>query len=178
MTYGTVKEIGNEHELRFERELPHPVDKVWAALTEPAKFRDWLAQSGEIELRVGGRVYLSEDGQKTWIESTVTAIDPPKLIEYRFDSPDWEDGGLLRWTLEPSDAGTRLVLTHRIPQMSKEEQREIARRLDLPEGWEQPASTLAGWHTFLDRLTAALDGKPVEPYMDAWKPLNEHYALR
>ena len=168
---GTVREIAGSYELRFERELSHPMDKVWAALTDPMVYGKWLAEKGEIELRIGGRVSMPEHG----IESTVTAIDPPKLIEYGWKGPDW-DGGTVRWELDTSDGGTRLVLTHRMRKLSEDEERDFRKRFpELPEGWEQLSSTLAGWHSLLELLPPALDGTP-EPFsMDRWKELDEHY---
>lgn len=168
---GTVREVGGSYELRFERTLPYPMGKVWAALTEPRVFGDWLAEDGEIELRVGGRVSMPSHG----IQSTVTAIEPPKLIEYGWKGADW-DGGTVRWELDPGDAGTLLLLTHRMEKMSDDEQRDFRRRFpDLPDGWQQLSSTLAGWHTILERLPGALDGKPTPWSMDHWMKLNEHY---
>src|SRR5262245_47251223 len=52
--YGMVTEPGT---VRFERLLPGPIERVWAYLTESEKRGKWLA-SGEMELRVGGRVEL------------------------------------------------------------------------------------------------------------------------
>lgn len=44
----TVREIAGGVELRFERRLAHPIEKVWAAPTEPRRLSEWLAES-EIE---------------------------------------------------------------------------------------------------------------------------------
>ena len=174
---GTVTKIPNGYRLRFERELNHPIEKVWAALTQPERIADWLCHSGQIDLRPGGRVFLTEDGTKAWIESTVTEVDPPRVLAYAMTGPDWEgyDGGTLRWELEPSGAGTRLILSHEFPPMSEAEQRELRERLELPEGWAQLSSTLAGWHTILDRLPPALDGAKQGLSMDGWEELNERY---
>ena len=59
----------------------------------------------------------------------------------------------------PNDGGTRLVLTHTVP--------EAARAFGLP--------ALAGWHSLLERLAALLDGQPV-PAPDRWQELHDHYA--
>jgi hypothetical protein len=42
-------------ELRIERWLPGPAERIWAYLTDSEKRGAWLAP-GEMELRVGGRV--------------------------------------------------------------------------------------------------------------------------
>jgi len=41
--------------LRYERRLRHPVEKVWAALTEPREIEAWWARAAELELTEGGR---------------------------------------------------------------------------------------------------------------------------
>lgn len=119
---GTVREIAGGVELRLERHLAHPIEKVWAALTEPRRLSEWLAE-GEMELRLGGRVYLKGDE----IESTVTALDPPKLIQYGWKTAEW-DGGQIRWELDPTQTGTRLVLTHVFTPPTDEERTNSAKR--------------------------------------------------
>ncbi|MBD0322872.1 MAG: SRPBCC domain-containing protein [Aldersonia sp.] len=41
--------------LRIERELPGPIERVWAFLTESDKRKTWMG-AGDIEMRVGGKV--------------------------------------------------------------------------------------------------------------------------
>ncbi len=52
--YGVVTEPRTVY---FERLLPGPIERVWAYITESEKRGKWLA-TGEMELRVGGRVDL------------------------------------------------------------------------------------------------------------------------
>lgn len=176
---GSVKEIGDSYQLRFERDLSHPIDKVWAFLTEPDKMKTWLA-GGSIELRVGGRVFLEGDN----IDSHVTELDEGRVLAYGWKTSEW-DGGIIRFELEPTSSGTRLVFTHDMSKLSPDGQREFAERWDVPEGWEQLSSTLAGWHSIFDRLSGALDGTSSKSSLDwreagddmlrEWRELNEHY---
>jgi uncharacterized protein YndB with AHSA1/START domain len=175
---GKLRELENGVELRFERDFRHPVDKVWAALTTPEKLRDWLAD-GEIDLRVGGRVYLKGDE----IESTITELDPPRVIQYGWKSQKW-DGGEIRWELTPNDGGTHLTFTHVFTPMSAAEAEEFRANNEVPEGWDPLPSTLAGWHSILARLSSALDGDAQGTSLDwrenrdllqGWEELNEHY---
>ncbi|NQY56524.1 MAG: hypothetical protein HRT86_08585 [Ilumatobacteraceae bacterium] len=39
--------------IRFERLLPHTVDRVWQSITEPEHMQTWLAFRARIDLRVG-----------------------------------------------------------------------------------------------------------------------------
>jgi uncharacterized protein YndB with AHSA1/START domain len=175
---GTVKQLKDGVELRFERDFAHPIEEVWAALTEPARLKDWLAEA-EIDLRPGGRVHLKGDE----IESTITAIESQKVIQYGWKSADW-DGGQIRWELQPTDSGTHLTFTHVFTPMTADEAEEFRAKNELPPGWDPLPSTLAGWHSILDKLVNALGGRPEgpalnwradNPAMQGWDELNEHY---
>jgi uncharacterized protein YndB with AHSA1/START domain len=54
---GVLFESGGKYELRFRRRFDHPIERVWAALTEPERLTGWLADA-EIDLREGGTVVL------------------------------------------------------------------------------------------------------------------------
>ena len=95
---GTVQQIDDGFVIRFERELSHPVETVWGALTRSERISDWLGGEGShIEPRVGGRVQLPAHG----IESTVSAVEPGRVIEFGWKTAEW-DGGTVRWELRPS----------------------------------------------------------------------------
>jgi uncharacterized protein YndB with AHSA1/START domain len=155
--YGTVHTRADGYQLRFERFLLHPVEKVWAALTNPAQRAQWLAP-GEIELTLGGRVSLAFTDGDGVIDGRVTAIAPPRLLEFTWTDQD-NDFGFVRWELV-DDGGTRLVLTHTVP--------EAARGFGLP--------MLAGWHSLLDQLAALLEGQPLPSSGERWQELHDHYA--
>lgn len=168
---GTFTTTSDGWRLRFARDLNHPVEKVWAALTETDQMKDWLSKDAHFDFKVGGRVSMNDHE----IESTITAFEAPKLIEYGWDGPHWQ-GGTVRWELAPTSNGTRLTLTHDLPAMSEQEAEEFKERFEgLPEGWEPRSSTLAGWHSILDRLEAAVDGNPIADDIDKWRELNERY---
>jgi uncharacterized protein YndB with AHSA1/START domain len=156
--YGTVHEHAEGYQLRFERQLCHPVEKVWAALTDPAQLAQWLAP-GEIELTLGGRVSLAFTDGDGVIDGRVTAIAPPRLLEFTWTDKD-DDFGFVRWELVANAGGTRLVLTHTVP--------EAARGSGVP--------MLAGWHSLLEKLAALLDGRPLSSSGDRWQELHDHYV--
>jgi uncharacterized protein YndB with AHSA1/START domain len=154
--YGTVHTRADGYQLRFERHLLHPVQKVWDALTNPAQRAQWLAP-GELELTLGGRVSLAFTDGDGVIDGRVTAIAPPRLLEFTWTDQD-NDFGFVRWELGADDGGTRLVLIHSVP--------ESARAFGLP--------MLAGWHSLLDQLAALLDDQPFA--RDRWQELHDDYA--
>lgn len=174
---GTVRPSDTGFQLRFEREIAHPVDTVWNALTK--EHADWLSGEGaEIEPRVGGKVRMPEHT----IQSTVVEYDPPRVIAFGWDSLDWGEGGVVRWELVASGDGTRLILTHDHPPIDPAQQEEFAKRMGWPDEMKRAVPrTLAGWHTLLDRLEHKLAGEttpdmptPAEPG-DHWKDTFGHY---
>jgi uncharacterized protein YndB with AHSA1/START domain len=161
--------------LTFERELKHPIEEVWAKLTDTTQMRDWLSKDATLEPRAGGVVQMRDHH----IDSTVVAYEPPRLLEFGWSGPLWE-GGTVRWELEPSAAGTRVVLRHRMPMMSESDAKGFMDRYpyDLPEGWEPLPSTLAGWHSMLDALDTVLAGTTPSEDMGPWLELNRRYKDR
>ena len=158
----TAEQASGGWTLVFVRDLKHPPDKVWAALTEPAQLREWAPFVPDRDLaRTGAATLTMIDSDPP--EDTTASVhraEPPSLLEY-----SWGED-LLRWELAPAAAGTRLTLRHR-----------VADRDVLPK-------LAAGWHLCLDVAERLLDGRPVPPIRgdDArnhgWDELNETYAVK
>jgi uncharacterized protein (TIGR02246 family) len=164
---GTMTRRDGRALLRFERSLRHPPERVWKALTDPAEISAWLARA-DLDPRPGGAFELrwlntGEQGEAAVARGTVTAFDPPRVLEM-----DSDVHGRLRWELTPLPgppepaAGTWLVFTS---------------DLELPE--EYGAQTMAGWHVHLDYLEEALDGARVDWAnwsTGRWKIHHDRYA--
>lgn len=151
----TIRHDGEVFELRFERIFTHPIEKVWAALTKPGAIAQWLAPA-EIEPRPGGRLRLAFTTSDSVIESTISRIDPPRLLEYRWVS-NGDDRGVVRWHLTDLGDRTRLVLTHAYTGK------------DL-------ASFMAGWKSHLLQLDAALGGAPIPFPWEYWEAEKAAFA--
>ncbi len=158
---GTVETRDGLHVLRFERELAYPIERVWAALTEPDELIGWLG-SVDIDPVVGGAVELrwlntDEEGNSAVLHGTITVFEAPTLLEI-----DSDIHGVLRWKLTSEGTGCLLIFTSTIPAPN-----------------EHLALLLAGWHSHLDFLADALAGRPVDwdhwP-LDHWKVLHERYV--
>jgi uncharacterized protein YndB with AHSA1/START domain len=179
---GTGQRVGDGFILRFERDLDHPIEKVWAALTERDQIAKWLAGTGsDIELRVGGRVYFTGEGSGFKNDAKVIAVEAPHILEYEWKTKEW-DAGTLRFELTPTGAGTRLVFVHHQERVDPEVERKIREQYDWPPDMHDPLPrTLAGWHEILDHLGLVLDGEAVGPVSTAehrhgrWKELHERY---
>ncbi|HKW17775.1 MAG TPA: SRPBCC family protein [Terriglobales bacterium] len=156
--YGAqVKKDGPQKEkwtLILVRELRHSPEKVWEALTDPAQLREWAPFVTDGTLGEVGTVNLTWVGNPTPIQTKVTRVDVPKLIEF----------GDHRWELEPIAGGTRLTLWSNI------DRRFVA--------WGA-----AGWHIAFDVLDRLLSGNPIGRIAGAegmkskgWQRLVSEYA--
>lgn len=130
--------------VRYVRRIAHPIERVWAALTEPEQLRGWLGEA-EVELADGGAFHVrwlnvDEDGNAAYRHATIVALDPPRLLETVGDPH-----GTLRFELEPDGDGTILRFTS---------------TLTLPD--EHRTKVLAGWHVHLEHLEDALAGRPAD----------------
>jgi uncharacterized protein YndB with AHSA1/START domain len=155
------KKDGPMWTLILVRELRHPPEKVWQALTDPAQLREWAPFDADRSLStVGATVKLTTVGAPKPLvtETRVTRADPPNVLEYNWG------GGDMRWELEATGGGTRLTLWS-----------DINRRFI--------AMGAAGWHVCFDVLDRLLGGQPIGRIVGpevmkfgGWQRLNAEYA--
>ncbi|WP_328999816.1 SRPBCC family protein [Kribbella sp. NBC_00709] len=96
--------------LRMRRELRHPAEKVWRAITEPGQLAGWFPAAVELDLRLDGAVRFTfehDPGAPVDEQSSgvIRAYEPPHLIEYTWGVE------VLRWELQPTEDGCTLHLT-------------------------------------------------------------------
>jgi uncharacterized protein YndB with AHSA1/START domain len=128
-------------------ELPHPVEQVWAAITDPAEFGRWFSEEAEWELRPGAPMVLR---WKQWgtAPGVIVAVEPKTRFVYRWGTEDrpLEPGQstLVEWTLAPSDSGgTTLTVVE-------------SGFATLFNGPEQIESNTQGWAEQFDNITRYL----------------------
>jgi len=156
-----IRKDGEKWTLILARELRHPPEKVWHALTDPAQLRQWAPFEADGSLgTVGTTVKLTtvEAPTPQVSETTVKRADPPKVLEYNWGGND------VRWELEAFGGGTRLTLWHNID------------RRFISMG-------AAGWHICFDVLDHLLVGTPIGRIagpetmkFGGWQRLHAEYA--
>ena len=149
-----VRKDGEKWTLILVRELPHPPERVWEALTDPAHLREWAPFDVDGSLDNVGTVNLTWVGTTQPLETKVMRAEAPRVLEY----------GDVRWELEATSTGTRLTLLHNI------DRRYIS--------WGA-----AGWHICFDVLERLLAGEPIGRIVGAdamqfegWQRLTIEYA--
>lgn len=99
------------------RELPHPPDRVWRALTDPELLSRWFMRCDQdlASLPMGGRFTLIDPKAKGWsgiLDGELIERIAPQRLVYRTDEREGTSSTTLTWTLIPTDTGTRLDLHH------------------------------------------------------------------
>jgi uncharacterized protein YndB with AHSA1/START domain len=94
----------------IEREMPHPPEKIWRALTESQLISQWLMKN-DFQPTVGHRFQLRMDPMPGWdgiVDCEVLTVEPPSSLSY-----GWKALGVdtvVAFTLTPTAAGTKLKM--------------------------------------------------------------------
>ena len=86
-----------------EREISHPPEKIWRALTQPHLIEEWLMKN-DFKPVVGHSFNLRAD----WgaVDCQVQTVEPNKTLSYTWAAYGLES--VVTWTLTPAGTGTHL----------------------------------------------------------------------
>jgi uncharacterized protein YndB with AHSA1/START domain len=156
-----IEKDGEKWTLVLIRDLSHPPEKVWRALTDPEHLREWAPFDSDRNLGAVGTAKLTTVGAPALhvTETQIKRADAPSVLEYSWGGQD------MRWELEPRSGGaTRLKLWHNI---------------------NRPFISMGatGWHVCFDVLGRFLAGQPMGRIVgpdamkvDGWQRLHAEYA--
>ncbi|MEI9993044.1 MAG: SRPBCC domain-containing protein [Rhizomicrobium sp.] len=128
-----------------EREMPHPPEKLWRALTQPHLIAEWLMQNDFAPI-VGRsfkfrETYLPNGG----LDCEVLAVEPNRTLSYTWNSTSDDAAfalnSVVTFTLTPTPSGTLLRM----------EQSGFR-----PEQKQALGGANFGWQKFLTNLEQAL----------------------
>ena len=92
--------------LVIEKELPHPLEKVWRALTQSPLIKEWLMEN-DFQPVVGHRFNFRSTPMPNWngvVDCEVLVVEPNKKISYSWGSLGL--GSVVVWTLIATSGGT------------------------------------------------------------------------
>jgi uncharacterized protein YndB with AHSA1/START domain len=93
-----------------EREILHPPEKIWRALTQPHLIAEWLMKN-DFKPDVGHRFNLRGDWGGV-LDCEVLAVEPDRTLSYTWnfahDDPAYNLTSVVTFTLTPTSTGTRL----------------------------------------------------------------------
>jgi uncharacterized protein YndB with AHSA1/START domain len=91
-----------------EREMAHPPEKIWRALTQGALIEEWLMQN-DFQPVVGHRFSFRATPVPKWngvIDCEVLVVEPHERLAYTWGSLGFES--VVTWTLTPTTGGTHV----------------------------------------------------------------------
>ena len=123
-----------------EREIPHPPEKIWRALTQPHLIEEWLMKS-DFQPVVGHRFDFHAD----WgaVECQVLKVDPARTLSYTWGNQELKT--VVTWTLTPTSTGTQLRME------------QSGFRPDQPRYYEGAKGGWPRFFTTLEQVLARLD---------------------
>ena len=104
--------VASTRTLTIERELPHPPEKVWRALTESSLIQEWL-MGNDFQPEVGHRFKFRSTPVPNWdgvIDSQVLVVEPVSRLSYSWGTMGMES--VVTWTLTPTASGTHVRMEH------------------------------------------------------------------
>jgi uncharacterized protein YndB with AHSA1/START domain len=156
MTIGELLDTGaGTVTIRISRDLAHPIEKVWLAITESQHLDAWFPQRVVGDLTTPGAVLRFDHPEvdAATFDGKVLACEPPHLLEFLW--------GVDVIRLELARRGEECTLT----------------LSDTLEEKGKAARDGAGWHTCLDYLEASLDGRTPElTHEQIWKSVHPDYV--
>ena len=91
-----------------EREMPHPPEKIWRALTQGPLIEEWL-MANDFEPVVGHKFNLRAKPVPNWngvIDCEVLVVEANSLLAYTWGTLGM--GSVVTWTLTPTEGGTHV----------------------------------------------------------------------
>ncbi len=86
-----------------ERDMPHPPEMVWRALTQQHLIEEWLMTN---DFEPVENHCFSFGAQWGSVACRVQRVEPSRTLSYTWDTKDLES--TVTWTLTPTSTGTRL----------------------------------------------------------------------
>ena len=87
----------------IEREIPHPAERIWRALTQPHLMEEWLMKNNFKPIVGEGFTLRGDWGS---VDCKVLEIEPNKALSYTWDAMGLES--VVTWTLTATASGTHL----------------------------------------------------------------------
>ena len=98
--------------LVIEKEMSHPPEKIWRALTEGPLIKQWLMDN-DFQPVVGNKFQFRSTPVPNWdgiIASEVLVIEPNKKLSFSWATMGMES--VVTWTLVATGGGTLLRMEH------------------------------------------------------------------
>jgi uncharacterized protein YndB with AHSA1/START domain len=98
--------------LVIEKDMPHPPEKIWRALTQSPLIEEWLMKN-DFQPVVGHRFSFRATPVPNWngiVDCEVLAVEPNSRLSYTWGSMGMKS--VVAWTLTPTSGGTHVRMEH------------------------------------------------------------------
>lgn len=138
--------------LTFQRRLTAPINRVWAAITDPVEMSQWYPfRVVAMDLQAGGSIEF-EDDEANLYRARIIEFENGRRLAFCE-----EDADVIRVELVEADDGTLLTFTHTFAP------------------GPPPERHAAGWHLCLENIAALATAKPLV-VLERDQPLESEYA--
>ena len=96
-------------QIEHEEMYPHPPERVWRALTDPAEIGVWLMPT-DFAPQAGHKFTFDARPSLGIIDGEVLDVEPPRLLRCRWSGEFGQT--VVTFTLTPVGGGTQLRVTH------------------------------------------------------------------
>jgi uncharacterized protein YndB with AHSA1/START domain len=146
----TTEDDGRQR-LEFRRSWPDPIESVWAALTERDRLVRWIG-TYDGERRPGGSgtfAMTQEEGEHAGSPTRIVECDPPRRLVV-----EWVQEGSENWRVDVD--------------LWAQDVRTVLRFIQFFPAGADVIDMALGWHWYLDKLGAEIDGGPQPADWDAF----------
>lgn len=158
---GKISVDGNTATIMFERRLPHSIDIVWKAITDPEQRKQWYGPT-TMEPKEGGTIETIAEGPPAPVEvrrssGTIIVWDPPNVFEYKEES---------------ANVGTTTVRY----ELAADGNSTVLRLINSGINISDAFGYAPGWHVFIDRLTSHLNGEQLPEWGVRYSEVQPEYS--
>lgn len=105
-------------EVVVEEDFPHPIEKVWTAMTERKALGEWLLETDNFRPEVGCKFEMyctNDDGTRDVYRMEVLELEAPRRMLWSWVLSGNESQGLteVEFVLNEIEGGTRVTVRHR-----------------------------------------------------------------
>ena len=131
--------------LVIQREMPHPPEKIWRALTQGPLIKEWLMDN-DFQPAVGHSFHFRSTSMPKWdgvIDGEVLVVEPNRKLSYTWNALGLES--VVVWTLIATSGGTLVRME------------QSGFRPDQEANYQ---GANYGWQKFIGNLERIVDGLP------------------
>ncbi len=99
-------------DVAFEKQLPYPIELVWAEITDKSAISNWLMATDDFKPAVGCRFRMKLLSMDGLVDAEVLEFETPRRMVWSWSVDDRNPSSKVTFMLARDGAGTRFRLRH------------------------------------------------------------------